>query len=548
METYQTIISISIIIIIFIFQIGVFESTLLGLKIYRNIFPNLSGGYSFNVVKDKDTNNITGIETTHKNIILEKIVRSINSYLYNNQGSVSDFHILKDIVDRNCDSKEEEINTQIPIPIYLGLMGTMIGILMGVFFLMNSGSIEDLLNIGSAGNNIAAVKEGSANGISGLLSGVGVAMISSILGIFLNIWASSLQKRDKAEIERRKNDFLSWIQAELLPQLSTDTTMVFEKVTRNLIDFNNTFSKNTDELKETLSIVGQTTKSQVELIEKLNKLNIYEIASLNIQVYDKLKNSTEEIGQFAAYLDNVNGYINGVNELNKKLDEHDARTKAIEDMGFYFKEERSRMEKWDGIVSASVAKANEKLSDSVEALIHSSDEQIRKLKDNTRGQTEEYRGLIDDQSKTFKEAVKIINEGLRITVEEGQNAIIKLVEEEEKILQSRKEQFDSALEEEDKLLKSRNEQFERVFEEIQSLSSIKNLLSDLAKATREQNNKLDELVRSTNIVPTYDGQIIRSTPHRIKIPLWVKISGVAAISIIVLPNLITLITFIISII
>lgn len=528
MEDIQLLISISVIVVIFIIQLEVFKSTLTGLKIYRNIFPNLSESYSFSVAKDEITNNLTGIKTTHENTILEKIVRSINSYLYNNQGSVSDFHILKDIVDRNCDSKEDEISTQIPVPIYLGLMGTMIGILLGVFFLMSSGGIQDLLNIGSTGNDIGTVQEGSANGISGLLWGVAIAMVSSIIGILLNILASTLHKKDKVEIEMRKNDFLSWIQAELLPHLSTDTTIVFEKVTKNLIDFNNTFSKNTDELKGTLSIVGETTKSQVELIEKLNKLNIFEIASLNIQVYDKLKNSTQEIGQFATYLDNVNEFINGINELNQKLDEHNARTEAIEDMGFYFKEERSRMEKWDSAVSASVAKANQKLSESVNALIVSSEEQINKLKDISRTQTSGYADLIDDQSEVFKKAVKIINEGLTITVEEGQKAINNVVEEEEKYLQSQKKQFDG------------------VIEEVQSLSSIKNLLSDLAKATKEQNKKLDELVTSLNIVPTYEGPIVRPTPR--KIPLWVKISGIAAVSILVIPNLIALITFIISII
>ena len=430
---------------------------------------------------------------------------------------MSDFHILKDIVDRNCESKEEEINTQIPIPIYYGLMGTMIGILLGVIFLMASGGIKNI---------IAA---GSASGIEGLLWGVGVAMLSSIIGIIMNVDASRIHKSNKVEVERRKNDFLSWIQAELLPQLSTDTVMVFEKVTKNLMEFNNTFSKNTQELKDTLSIVTKNTESQVNLIEKLNKLNIYEIASLNIQVYDKLKNSTKEIGQFATYLDNVNGYISGINDLNIKLDEHGARTKAIEDMGFYFKEERSKMEKWDAIVSDSVAKASSGLYDSVEALIRSSEEQINRLKDISREQTVGYIGITDDQKKVFDKAISIINEGLKITVDEGQNAITNVVEENGIIIKSQKEQM------------------ETVFNEIQSLSSIKNLLSDLTNATREQNKKLDELVTSINTVPSSEVQILRPTHQKIRIPLWVKISGVAAVSIIVLPNLITLITFIISI-
>ncbi len=202
MEYIQVLISIIVIIYITFIQYSVYSSTKKELEKYLNIFPKSTGGDSFSVVKDESTNNIIGIATTHNNLIIKPIVNSINNYLYNNQGSVSDFHILKDIVDRNCESKEEEINTQIPIPIYYGLMGTMIGILLGVIFLMASGGIKNI---------IAA---GSASGIEGLLWGIGVAMLSSIIGIIMNLDALRIHKSNKVEVERRKNEFQSWIQSE----------------------------------------------------------------------------------------------------------------------------------------------------------------------------------------------------------------------------------------------------------------------------------------------------------------------------------------------
>ena len=53
---------------------------------------------------------------------------------------------MKDIIDRNCDSVEEEIQALIPIPIYLGLVGTMLGILVGAGLLVFSGGLHDLLS------------------------------------------------------------------------------------------------------------------------------------------------------------------------------------------------------------------------------------------------------------------------------------------------------------------------------------------------------------------------------------------------------------------
>ena len=62
--------------------------------------------------------------------ILFQIVQAINSYLLKNKGATGDFLLIKDIVERYCDTKHEEIETQLPMPLYMGLMGTMLGIII----------------------------------------------------------------------------------------------------------------------------------------------------------------------------------------------------------------------------------------------------------------------------------------------------------------------------------------------------------------------------------------------------------------------------------
>lgn len=49
---------------------------------------------------------------------------------------------MKDVVERYCDAEEEEINIQQPIPLYLGLMGTMVGIIVGIGFIAVSGGLS----------------------------------------------------------------------------------------------------------------------------------------------------------------------------------------------------------------------------------------------------------------------------------------------------------------------------------------------------------------------------------------------------------------------
>ena len=67
--------------------------------------------------------------------LLLRIINAINAYLLKNKGATGDFLLIKDIVERYCDTKREEIETQLPMPLYLGLMGTMLGIIIGIGYI-----------------------------------------------------------------------------------------------------------------------------------------------------------------------------------------------------------------------------------------------------------------------------------------------------------------------------------------------------------------------------------------------------------------------------
>lgn len=155
-----------------------------------------------------------GISSSHQNPVFDEIKKAINNYLSNNKGSVSDFHLMKDIVDRNCDAKEEEINTQIPVPLYLGLMGTMIGILVGIGYLVVSGELSALFDVEDGHSGIEGVKA--------LLGGVALAMISSILGIFLT--TSGSMKAKDAKAEGKKTSMFSSVGCRLTCYLTLLTT------------------------------------------------------------------------------------------------------------------------------------------------------------------------------------------------------------------------------------------------------------------------------------------------------------------------------------
>ena len=418
---YHYIVIIAIIFIIVIIQFWFFASTKRKIKLFSGIFPKNSDGYGLNkeilieqinsstddeldkmlIVANLDRNKYNyvsidahgeeifyfhreqaqkdlidklssttnGISVSHDNEILQTIIISINDYLQNNK-SVSDYHLLKDIVDRNCDAKEEEINTQIPIPLYFGLVGTMMGILIGVGFLVFDGSLAALLGNGT-GNGAA--------GVEALLGGVAVAMISSILGIILTTLGSNGFKTAKSILEANQHTFLSWIQAKLLPTLSDNVVGAIREMTNNLTEFNKAFSDNTSNLAEALAKVNESYRLQTQLIETVNKIQEGRTAATNLTLLNKLIESSEQIGQLAEYLHNTNEYLANVRALNEKLDLHENRTQTIEEVGVFFRTELEQIEARKGAISRAVGMVDDYLKQALEKLKESGERQFNEL-------------------------------------------------------------------------------------------------------------------------------------------------------------------------
>ena len=183
-----------VIIAIIVVQIIFFWRNLQRMREFKKIF---SAPLSWGISKDPLSGFVSGIRG-NGNKTFDAIRNSINKYLFSNKGSVIDFGLLKDAIDRHCDSIEDDINAQTPVPLYCGLAGTMFGVIFGLVPLISSGALIFLLN-GQIVNGVTQEQMNNiaANGINDLLSGVAWAMSASICGIVLTTLNSILFKRFK---------------------------------------------------------------------------------------------------------------------------------------------------------------------------------------------------------------------------------------------------------------------------------------------------------------------------------------------------------------
>lgn len=236
-----------------------------------------------------------------QNDSLREILSSVNGYLLRNKGAVSDFNLVKDIVDRNIDKVDDEISNNIPTPLYLGLMGTMMGIVGGLVFMPSLNSDDTSTAIG---------------GIDALLAGVKVAMIASVVGLFLTIISNYLFFRARKKVEHQKNDFFTFIQTRLLPILSQNTSSSIYSLQANLLKFNRDFTSNMQNFNGIITSVKETFDSQLEVVQELKRIDVSNIAKYNIDVMQQLKSSFKNLQDLGSYLENMNGFIGNTRELN----------------------------------------------------------------------------------------------------------------------------------------------------------------------------------------------------------------------------------------
>lgn len=457
--------------------------------LYRNIFPKSTDQIEFDSRK-------LYINSTHDSDLFRNIVRTLNRYLGENSDQVSDYHLMKDVVDRNREVAESEIETLIPFTQYIGLVGTMVGIFFGVIVLVFGNGLENLMS-----GSISAL---ASSGVTELLGGVAIAVLTSALGLGLTMRSSYLFKEAKRVVELRENAFLGWIQAEMLPNLSTDMTSTLVKMTNNLRDFNNTFSSNTAKLDRTLAKVNDSYTGQARILEVLERVDVKKVAMANVHVYEKLKDCTDEIGMIGDALKSSRQYLQQVRELTEKLDKMDERAKTWEKMAKFFEKEINEIERRKAAISEAVGNVDEKLKQS-----------FQHLGQTAKAKSDEVAEKIVDENSKLDNALSQQEELLNRKLGEMADAIDK-----------RNKKLSDVFASLEQLTRTLPTEMQRYTRELSNLSDIKRGIADLEKAIIQS--------AKTRVV-TKDGDVV--TAPSTKMPLMLK----AAIYIIALYSFIMIV-------
>ena len=282
----DNLVSVILFVIFLIVQLCFFIPTMLSMKKMSKIFSK----------KDYDieeTDGIVNIKYSKGNGVFDNICRNINLYIRENSDSI-DLGEMKDVANRLADIEYEKATAKISYPMYIGLMGTYGGVGWGL--------LELVFSMGEHSDKMF-----DTNAIYAFIGGVVVAMLTSLVGLLMTTWANNSSVKQAASLEHDKDEFFSFLQTKIIPQLpstlaqtlreefqksigalsttigalsatvlslNTDLKSTFEGITR---EFGENLSRNLSSIQTTVNTLTESARSYATTMQKqdeiLGKLN-----------------------------------------------------------------------------------------------------------------------------------------------------------------------------------------------------------------------------------------------------------------------------------
>ncbi len=235
------------------------------------------------------------------------LINITNEYLINNKGAV-DFNIIREISERKISSIDKSINATVSVPLYIGLLGTMFGIIYGLF------GIEYPI---------------SDNALSILLDGVKIAMIGSFSGLFLTIIGNSwVYKSAKLANDKNKDSFYTFIQTNVLGTNNSSLASSLNSLNYRLKVFGKSFDQSITNLSDSTRLIEEVSKNQVSTIEQqkntiteIKELGLNQLTELNVKIFDHLQENMENIDSLNINLQPISDLIRQNNESIQRINQ-----------------------------------------------------------------------------------------------------------------------------------------------------------------------------------------------------------------------------------
>lgn len=480
----------------------------------------------------ENEDNLTLIAEPEGSQNAQEMVNEINDYITKTNGAV-EYAVIKDKTERKIDSLFDFATSKVSFPTYLGLMGTFFGVYIGLKC-FNAG-----LGQGDGGITDQMVKE--------LIGGIIVSMVTSLVGLLLmtlsNIHASRVQKK----VDAQKDEFFEFIQMEVIPTLGTNissslnrlrsTIGKFEPSFRAVIEefkeafrdctdmFKGTFAENAEvltkavaEMGSNMTLINENIQKQDQLLTTLRQRDMVVTLDKFVTAANSFDSVTTSIQKLEEAKERIIASTNTLTEKQESYNQSlEIPTKLLQQINAIL-DRVTTFEKSIDALGVNIAQTQLLGNTQINAI----EEQLNALKAKHRlvsgyqeTQVEELDRIYQDQSKAvkdlsdaFKRVVAQNKDDIEEAMRQFKSAYDTIVRDCKTGVEQKLEEFITALNKtldvEDANRKLSNldrlQALETGLGDIKAAIADKSALTDVSRAVREGNAKIDDLARRPIVV------------------------------------------------
>ncbi len=480
----------------------------------------------------ENEDNLTLIAEPEGSQKAQEMVNEINDYITKTNGAV-EYAVIKDKTERKIDSLFDFATSKVSFPTYLGLMGTFFGVYIGLKC-FNAG-----LGQGDGGITDQMVKE--------LIGGIIVSMVTSLVGLLLmtlsNIHASRVQKK----VDAQKDEFFEFIQMEVIPTLGTNissslnrlrsTIGKFEPSFRAVIEefkeafrdctdmFKGTFAENAEvltkavaEMGSNMTLINENIQKQDQLLTTLRQRDMVVTLDKFVTAANSFDSVTTSIQKLEEAKERIIASTNTLTEKQESYNQSlEIPTRLLQQINAIL-DRVTTFEKSIDALGVNIAQTQLLGNTQINAI----EEQLNALKAKHRlvsgyqeTQVEELDKIYQDQSKAvkdlsdaFKRVVAQNKDDIEEAMRQFKSAYDTIVRDCKTGVEQKLEEFITALNKtldvEDANRKLSNldrlQALETGLGDIKAAIADKSALTDVSRAVREGNAKIDDLARRPIVV------------------------------------------------
>lgn len=302
-------ISGGILLIFIYFQLKYFTETYGFINLYKNFFAKINEYKTEE--KEIDGTNIPQLaEVGINGYDLNTIISEINHYVVKTRGT-TDFAVIQNKVERNLTMRYDQAMSKLSFPTNIGLMGTFLGVFLGIIMFVLGFNGSDELRDSSIRN---------------LLIGVLISMSTSFFGLLLTTVNTGRIGEAQKDVESDKNKFYDFVQTELMPSLDVSLVVAISKLHETvdkfepafddvITRFQNTFDRCTRAFGESFETNVKTVSNAV-MVMGVNMDKINENIALQKSVLSTFK-SKEVVRGLEKYVEAADHFVGITQSLNK---------------------------------------------------------------------------------------------------------------------------------------------------------------------------------------------------------------------------------------